>query len=156
MKLYFVRTQGGKLLPQFLQSNIIALGYNELGDFNKYDNEKVIKSSLLKAYPNFSEREISNAIGNIFRFVREIKVGDYVITFDKLLKCYHVGIVRSKNLYTDKYIGFSNIRKSLWISNIPKKSLSSQTNYKLGGLTPVYKVNEVAEKEIFKKLKIRN
>jgi restriction system protein len=78
-KMYMVR--GGKeasYYDEFHSKKIIGIGWNELGDLTGIKDISEIKSLMEKYYPNAKSRAMGYNIGQIRRFLLDMKIGDYV------------------------------------------------------------------------------
>ena len=64
----------------FLPKNIIGIGWEEMGDINcAGDNRDDIKKRYAEVYPEATSGSISTCVGMLYRFVYEVRVGDYVV-----------------------------------------------------------------------------
>jgi restriction system protein len=64
----------------FLTQNVIALGWADVGDLSKLPADReAFKARLKECYPDRKEGYFPVAGGQLFRFVREVKIGDYVV-----------------------------------------------------------------------------
>ena len=64
----------------FLQHNVVAVGWVQIGNFGKLKaSREAFKSAVIAAYPGKTPAAVSNNAGQLFRFVHEMKSGDLVI-----------------------------------------------------------------------------
>lgn len=151
-KIWMVRSQGGELIPLFLKNNVVALGWDALGNLTG-KNRNQIKELMIRTYPN--EKAVYIWSGIIDTFVNVIQKGDYVITYDKYSREYYVGEVISDYYYDNKIVEDSpNLRKVKWNNKIiSRNELSNATKNSLGGVSTVFHISREAETEIFNILK---
>lgn len=94
-----VRADFGHYTPQFIKGSYVAIGW--------FNNDLSHIKSRDELYPLYKERYPSDSsnvvigqqVGQIARFLLEIKAGDYVITPDPNTEIIHIGIVDSDPSY---------------------------------------------------------
>ncbi len=100
-KFWVVRSgDGGIYYDHFLQNSIVAIGHIDELDYGeialkdeKLVDELVIRykqSLLMKKEPLAS---VTNRTGQVLRFIKDISIGDYVMTMDS--KRIAVGVITS-------------------------------------------------------------
>src|SRR5262245_57551698 len=78
---YCVRADYGTFTQHFLEGGYAAIGWNKTGDLSNIKNRDELYPIYNKADPfEFSNIVIGQQVGQIARFLWEIKAGDYVIT----------------------------------------------------------------------------
>ena len=76
----------------FLQHNRIALGWPDMGDLAPLaPTRDAFKQRLASVYPGKSKGYVPTAAGQLFRFVHEMKPGDYVVYPSKQSRTVHIG-----------------------------------------------------------------
>jgi restriction system protein len=64
----------------FLKKNFVALGWLDMGDIGKLPADReAFKEKVKSTYPDWRPGQIPNAAGQMYRFVHELKVGDFVV-----------------------------------------------------------------------------
>lgn len=152
VNIWMVRSQGGELLPAFLDHKVVALGWEALGNLAG-KNRHQIKELVQKNYPH--EKAVFQWIGIIDAFVNFIKKGDYIITYDKSRRLYYVGEVVSDYYFDDKIIkDYPNLRNVKWNARtISRDDLSVASKNSLGSLSSVFHLPHDTETEILSLLK---
>src|SRR5579862_8424066 len=76
----------------FLRKNFIAIGWSKVGDLSKIraDRES-FKAKVSQCYPDAAPGAIPNWAGQMFRFVHEMKLGDFVVYPSKQTREVHIG-----------------------------------------------------------------
>lgn len=101
-------------MREFLDKNIVAIGWPMIGDLSDCTTREDIKRQL-KRYYEFSPRSLGQSAGNIFRFVREMEQGDYVVVPDG----DNFGCVNSSYMYIpeidNEEEGYPHQRKVTWL-----------------------------------------
>ena len=76
----------------FLKKNCIGLGWKDMGDLSKLGASRdSFKQHYAKVYPDIKGQAIATSAGMPYRFVHEMKVGDFVAYPSKLDKQIHIG-----------------------------------------------------------------
>ena len=109
---YWIYSPGyqSEMWEDYYDKGIMALGWDELGDFSSYQNNKEIQESLMQLYGSQSSyRNIAQAIN---KFVNEMKIGDVVFAKKGDSKVLGRGIVTGEYEYdADADIGLKSIRQ---------------------------------------------
>ena len=75
-----------------LDDGVIAIGWSEVGDLAKIKaNREDYYKVYSKTYPNKSKQSIAGSAGQLYRFVNEAKIGDYVIYPTKFNRMINIG-----------------------------------------------------------------
>jgi restriction system protein len=108
--------------------NLIALGWNELGDVSQVASRKALRDKVQSKYGS-DARSAAQAAGSIWSFYHEVRIGDYVLCPDKKSRRVYIGQVTGGASYeateTDATCRFANRRKMDWL--ITRKGLRKQT-----------------------------
>lgn len=129
----------------FLNKNIIAIGWNEIGDLSVIpaDKEK-FREKCAATYPDAKKQAIANSAGMLYRFVHEAKLGDYVVFPSKINRQINIGIIEGKYYYcpTDSY---PQQRKVKWLKHLPRLAFSQGALYETGSLLTFFSVKNYAD-----------
>lgn len=136
------------LIDDFKNKNIVAIGWNYLGDLKKYHNKEEIKDQLKKEHPAYNIYKIGRAAGQIFTFVHDVTIEDYAITYDPDNREYYIGKIKTDYEPKPKLCEYQNIREVKWIGTVNRDNLSTSTKYKLGAINTIFKIHEDAVIEI--------
>src|SRR5690348_14671679 len=70
----------GEANDLFLKGRCIALGWERIGDLSKLlPNREAFKAQVASSYPDKKSGAIPVDAGQLFRFVHEVKLGDWAI-----------------------------------------------------------------------------
>lgn len=141
------------LIDDFKDKNIVAIGWNYLGDLKKFQSKEEIKDQIKKENPAYNIYKIGRAAGQIFTFIHEISIGDYAITYDPDNREYHIGKIQTDYKLKPKLCEYQNIREVKWIGTVNRDKLSTSAKYKLGAINTIFKVHEDFVDEILDLLK---
>lgn len=134
-----------ELIPTWMSQGIASIGWSSLGDPRSYNS----KSELThKADQVFSERKPKSRISwvnQVWRFSREIKNGDRVISFSREKREYIVGTVVDEHCFNTTLGNpdYPNIVRVNWESQtINRDALSQAAKNSLGSTLTVFRVDD--------------
>ncbi|MCG5957870.1 restriction endonuclease (plasmid) [Acinetobacter nosocomialis] len=139
-----------------IEHGFIGIGWPELGDLSKFTDRDSLKLALKEAQPIATESSIRSQSSPLFRFINEMKVGDYVVYPSKTDRMIYVGTI-SSDYYFDGVIAddeYQNRRKVTWITSngIPRNSFSQSTLNELGAFITIFSIKPKTSNEIFQHL----
>lgn len=104
----------GEASPLFLKSDVVALGWERIGDLRVFqDTREAFREAVSVAYPEKPAAVPLNA-GQLFRFVHEMKIGDWVIFPDRTTRLIHIGQVQSEYHHSQKNSAYPHQRSVKW------------------------------------------
>lgn len=124
----------------------ICLGWSAMGDISKLTSKEEIDNRHLAVYPSASSYSRGQDVGQLYRFINEVSVGDYVV-FAEPRVC-HIGKVISEHYYdstkypnqSDDYV---NVRDVKWLkTNIKRCDLSRAFHNSLGAGMSFWGIND--------------
>jgi len=131
----------------FIQKKFIAVGWHEVGDLGiiKPDRE-AFKAKVVATYPGKKEGAIPNNAGQLYRFVHEMKEGDFVIYPSKADRSIHLGKVKGPYQFAPAIDpGYPNLRPVEWLKKVPRTALSQGALYETGSAMSLFQVKTYAE-----------
>ena len=146
--VYCVRAQHGDFADRFASDGFVAIGWLDYDDLSGVKDRAGIEALYRKAYPeDTSIKVISQQVGQISRFLFEIKAGDYVITPCKYSDFLLVGRVLDAPYFHEKSKDnciFYHRRKTEWLkAKVPRSALSIPMQYSLRASLTVFRIGEV-------------
>jgi len=100
VNLYCVRAEFGTYTQHFLNGNYVAIGWLPNDDLADIQTRDEIYPLYKKEYPNdTSNLVIGQQVGQISRFLHDLKPGDYVITPAQNTEFIYYGIIQEKGYY---------------------------------------------------------
>jgi restriction system protein len=95
--MWMVRSgRGGRYAAQRVEQGRVSLGWGAGLDPAQFRSKEEIAAKLREFYPGFTTGQIDSAASQIWRFITELRVGDYVATYDPETRLYHVGEITSE------------------------------------------------------------
>lgn len=131
----------------FLKSNVIALGWPDMSDISKLPADReAFKARVKECYPHRKEGYFPVAGGQLFRFVHEAKVGDYVLYPSKQDRTVHIGEITGPFKYDTKTEpGYPNHRPVKWMKAVPRTHFSQGALYEIGSALSFFQVRQFAD-----------
>lgn len=149
MSLWLIRAgEKGRLINDFINKEIVGLGFNKLGDLSQTGGNDIVREQLKEHYPDKNRQTITKWVKEIEMFLN-IDEGDYVVTFDTKNRIYHIGKIIGKFEYNQKICEYHNIRKVEWLSKISRDNLTVSTQAQLCRRLTVFKTDKPERDEIF-------
>ena len=146
VQLWMVRSNGGDLLPTFLDKNIISIGWCPDVDFTA-SRKEMFRKSLLQEYPS-NLKSIPIWVGYFDNLVNKMAINDYVVTYDSTLRQYHLGVITGDYVYNPK-LSEPHTRAVNWFEKtISRDSISNSTKNSLGSTLTIFKLSTEQKDEI--------
>lgn len=103
----------GKKSDEFLNKNIIGLGWDKLGDLNNFESENAIFEQLQRIYP--SKKSPVNNAKACWSFANDIQDGDYVFLKVGYKGILGLGQVSSNYIFDQTRDSFKHVRRLKWL-----------------------------------------
>jgi restriction system protein len=131
----------------FLKKNVVAIGWDKLGDPSKIKPERdSFKAKVMEAYPDTKPGALPVTAGQIFRFIYEPKVGDVVVYPSKRERQIHIGIIEGNHKYDPSLSeGYPNTRPVKWIKSYPRTYFTQGALYEIGSAMSFFQVKTYAD-----------
>ena len=143
IKVWGIHTQDDKL---FLNANKIAIGWRDFGDLSKVTaTREAFKERYAQIYPNDKPGAIPTSAGMLYRFIHEIKIGDYVVFPSKVDSMVNIGVVEGEYTYVDSEKEYVQQRKVKWLKHLPRTSFTQGALYEIGSAMSLFMVKNYAD-----------
>ena len=127
--------KGAKIWDECYDNNIMAIGWDAIGDLRNYNSKDEIKQVMNKFYDPF--RSYIHSACATWEFANEMKPGDIVFAKNSMHLIIGRGIVKSDYIYDPQRKEFKNIRKVEWTDRgewecsrqSPMKTLTDITSF---------------------------
>jgi len=148
--MWMVRAgEGGVVVDDFRTGSYVAVGWIEMGDLSPLKTREQFARAVEKAYPEARKMQAAMSVGQIYRFVREIKNGDRVVTYDPGRREYLVGTVAGDYAYRPgESQEFPQKRAVHWNGTVLRDALSVSTRNSLGAIATLFLLPPEAADEI--------
>jgi restriction system protein len=134
--MWMVRAgQGATYVDDFIEKNVVAIGWSEIGEIKVGDSREAITKKLVNFWPTMNAGKRAISAGQIYRFLNEFKVGDKVVTYDPSRRIYHVGEIVSEARFALGLVEeLPRVRDVKWLGEVPRDSISAiSTLFMLSG-----------------------
>ena len=152
-----VRGEGGSLYEVFRERGIAAVGWGQLSAHAK---PGVGRKELIDLYksvePQAKQGTVVSGASQVWRFVNDIQLGDWVITYSPANRLYSIGTVVGAAEHHPEWReqGMSLARKVQWQTReLPRDSLGSSSKNSLGSTLTLFEVPSGAAAEVLATLK---
>jgi restriction system protein len=131
----------------FLKKNYVALGWSQMGDLSKLKADReTFKAKVVECWPDWKEGRVRNSAGQTFRFVHEMKPGDFVVYPAKQTREVHIGKIEAPYKYDPQLEpGYPNLRPTKWLKSYPRTHFSQGALYEIGSALSLFQVKTYAE-----------
>lgn len=131
----------------FLKKNFIALGWHKMGDLSRLKPDReAFKACHTQAYPEDKPGAVPVKAGQLFRYVHELKVGDYVVYPSQRDKLIHIARVEGEYTYNPSLdSGYPNTRPVRWLKHLPRTSFTQGALYEIGSAMSFFQVKTYAD-----------
>lgn len=129
-----------------LDQSFIAIGWDKLGDLSKLSGSReAFKAAVAAAYDAKPGAVPVNA-GVLFRFVHEMRKGDYVIYPSKPDRMINLGIVEGDYAFdAAKVDSYPNRRGVRWLRKLPRTDFSLDALHEIGSAITLFRVGNNAD-----------
>jgi restriction system protein len=150
--MWMVRAgEGGVHVDEFRAGSFVAIGWIELGDMSALKTRDQFTAAVQKAYPGSRKMQVATSAGQAYRFVREMKPGDHVLTYDPGKREYLVGTITGEYTHKpSKTHTYPQVRNVHWDGSVRRDSLTVATRNSLGAIATLFMVPAEAAEEIEK------
>lgn len=154
-KMWMARGDGGRLYDAFQERGIIAIGWSELIDAQPGMSRKELAEIYARVRPDLKQGTIISGASQVWRFINEIAIEDFCITYDPTARKYAVGKIAGDCVakLDPQDRGVALLRKVKWLGEIDRDELSTHTKNSLGSTLTVFQVPSSSTNEVLAVLK---
>ena len=104
----------------FRRDDLIAIGWKAMGDLASLPpNRDAFKARLETVCPGMKKAAIPNIAGMLYRFAREVQLGDFVVYPSKHDRQINIGIVRGNYCFNPSS-NYAHQRKVKWLKHLSR------------------------------------
>jgi restriction system protein len=125
----------------------IAIGWAELGDLNLLaSSREAFKSAFTRAFPHEKAGAIPVKAGVLFRFSKEMEVGDVVVFPSKTDRMVNIGAVEGRYNYLPSVSArYPHRRRVSWKVQLPRAQFSQPALYEIGSAITLFQISNNAD-----------
>jgi restriction system protein len=128
----------------FEKKNVVAIGWEKMGGLSRLKTREDFKKRHEEVYPDVKPGAIPVSAGQLFRFVREMKVGDVVIFPLKRTSEIWLGRVTGDYTY-DASESYPNLHSVVWLIKFARTTFSQGALYEVGSAMSFFQVKNYAD-----------
>jgi restriction system protein len=141
---------GGRYADECRDRGLVGIGWQDVGDPNRFHDKRSLLQALKSAYPNMSDGWAASGASQLWRFRKEVAEGDQVITYDSGSRVYHFGMIAGPPIFRQNEIEELSYQRPVRWSPRPVKrdELGDDARNRLGSVLTLFKVPEWTANEI--------
>jgi restriction system protein len=134
-------------LARFEDNSVASIGW-EIGDLSQIDSREDIKKRLWEVYPESSDNQVNTWTGIIYRFAKEIAVGDLIVTPSTRSSEVLIGRCEGAYEYWPQWeslrdgTSYEDVRRVNWRKKVARAELSGSLRQNLRSMLTVSKIKE--------------
>ena len=130
----------------FLNNNVIAIGWDEMGDLSLIPADReAFKDKYKQTFPDSKFQAIATCAGMLFRFIHEIEIGDYIVFPSKFNRMINIGVVEGEYTYVNSVSHYVQRRKVKWLKHLPRTAFSQGALAEVGSALTLFMVKNYAD-----------
>jgi hypothetical protein len=130
----------------FRAEGYVSLGWREAGPISADMSDEEVDARFAEAFPEKEEATRNVWASQVKRFLREVRVGDTVVTYDATDRAYVLGRIESDATWVDEE--GPRRRTVTWTHRVDRDSLTEGARNKLGSIATFFKVGIEAQSEL--------
>ena len=139
-----------ELASHLEKANVVAIGWEAMGDLSGLNTRELFKAKYIEAYPNHSLGRINVNAGQVYRFVRDIKESDYALTYLKDSREVLIGQVTGPyeykpDLFDDLSQEYPQTRPVQWLKQVSRDDFSAAARNSMGSTLTVFNLDDHLE-----------
>lgn len=143
--------RGGVSIDDFLEKSIVAIGWPQLGEVPEGLSKDDLYAKMHERYPNANSGQLAIYTSQVYRFINEISIDDWVLSYESSKRIYHLGVIKAAQKYDPEMIeDLPRYRNVEWLHEIDRDGLTQQTRNSLGAISTLFQISGDAFEEIMK------
>lgn len=129
-----------------VEGGYVAIGWPAMGDLTKLAaNREAFKDALAIAYPDKKKGAIPVDAGSMFKFLHEIKAGDFVVYPSKADRMVNIGRFKGTAEYhADEPDEYPTRQLVDWLGHFPRNEFSQSALNEIGSFLTMFRVKRHA------------
>jgi restriction system protein len=143
--------EGGYLFDEFRLQSIVAIGWSDVGPVAQIADKARLWEQVKNTYLDMRDQAVSMTAGQLWRFTKEIKIGDRVVTYDPRARIYLCGTIAGDCEYSPEADAeeLSNRRKVDWTHEKGRDQLSAAAKNSLGAISTIFVISPAVSEELW-------
>jgi restriction system protein len=130
-----------------IKSGFVGIGWSGLGDLKSIKGTReAFKATVSSKYPSFLPGAVPVHAGTLFKFVHEIKAGDFIVYPSKPDRMVNLGKVVGDYTFDPNWnASYPNLRKVEWLRSLPRAEFSQNALHEIGSAVTLFQVKNNAD-----------
>jgi restriction system protein len=120
----------------------IAISWHELGDLSSFKTQESIQKRYLEVYPEASSQSALVNSWQLFHYVVDMKIGDYVLFPSKSQHKIYIGEIVGDYRFDPSELKLANKRSVKWIKISPRTAFSQGALCESGSFHTVFQIKK--------------
>lgn len=148
--MWMIRNPQGQHADILREKKVVGLGWANLeNSISNAQKPEDFYAALKVSFPDYTDQQAVTAGRQLYKFYKEMKQGDTVITYDSPARVYLVGkISGDAQTSADMPEYLKNFRSVEWKAEVERDRLSQAARNVLGATLTIFKPAEEVQKEI--------
>ncbi|MGM9615391.1 MAG: restriction endonuclease [Oscillospiraceae bacterium] len=130
----------------FLHQRKMAIGWHSFGDLRTIEaTREAFKRKYIEIFPDAKKGSIPTSSGMLYRFIHEIRMGDYIIYPSKSDRMVNIGIVTGEYTFVADAAEYVHQRSVKWLKHLPRTAFSQGALYEIGSAMSLFAVKNYAD-----------
>jgi restriction system protein len=153
MSLWVVRAGShGEQQETALKERLVCHAWNELPDCSAFSTKDELRKVYVQANPNQNEKQVSSGLGQVWRFAREIRIGDLVALPLRTESAFAFGRVTGEYEYKQVAPNVVHIRRVEWLKTVPRSVFPKDILFSMNSALTLFKVTRNDAEDRVKKI----
>lgn len=143
--------EGASMVEQCIEGGYIGVGFGQeiFAAMPTKTRREDLAAAFRAAHPDWSENKVANSVGQLFRFLVDVKTGDEVVTGDPARRLYYLGTIEGEPEFVAKAVDALPFRRRVkWVRKALRDELSVETRNTLGAIQTLFKLNADASADL--------
>ena len=130
-----------KIALRARDEGFVCIGWTKMGDLTKLSTREEFKQAMTTTWPNWKSKKVSSSYGQVYRFVREMKIGDPLVFPIRVTSEIALGRVtgnyefsKNKELIEGDY---RYVRDVEWLKIVPRTVFTKAALHSFGAFSTV-------------------
>lgn len=123
-----------------LEESVVTISWNEFSDLSNIKSREELYQVYRTIYPDSNKNKAGNEVGQIWRFINDIQVGDLVALPLKTESSIAIGKITGNYAYKVISADVRHIRPVKWLKTLPRSAFDQDILYSLGAFMTVCKI----------------
>lgn len=130
-----------KIALRARDEGFVCIGWTKMGDLAKFSTREEFKQAMVATWPTWKSKKVSSSYGQVYRFVREMKIGDPIVFPIRVTSEIALGRVTGNFEFSkDKKLiegDYRYVRDVEWLRIVPRTVFTKAALHSFGSFSTV-------------------